>query len=477
MSWILYGLALSGLFTLAAFGLEKGLAALGRPTRWVWALALIGSVGGMGLAAGGVIAPGPGLEAGGTASLKVDHPVAGATHPDLEAKARPGIAQVAAAFPALVASLVNRANAQLHSGLVTATEEDGIPVGLAQRLGPLLPAGWILASLTLLLGVVGAERRLRRRLARWPSARILGHDVRLSDGVGPAVLGIVRPQVVIPSHLLALDQVRLHAVLLHEEEHRGAGDTRLLAASLAPLILVPWNPFLWLQHRRLREAMEADCDARVLRQGVSPRSYAATLLSVGMGKPVGPLPALTLSAPARHLKKRIRAMKHRSLRVRIPVAMTGGSLALLALLAACQVDLPTAEPAETPMAAEATSDMATEVTSDMATEAPPEIVGATVGDDGPTRVTIRGAFDWQADEVRINRIGVEERPSPLIVIDGEVHLIAIDGEVQTGFPADLDPTEILSIEVLKGEAARHLWGERGAHGVISITMKEVDTTP
>ncbi len=469
MSWILYGLALSGLFTLAAFGLEKGLAALGRPTRWVWTLALVGSVGGMGMAAGGVIAPGPGLEAGGTASLTATPPVAGTTHPDLEAQARPGVAQVATALPALVASLVNWANAQLHSGMVSATEEDGIPVGLAQRLGPLLPAGWILASLTLLLGVVGAERRLRRRLARWPSARILGHEVRLSDGVGPAVLGIVRPQVVIPSHLLALDQVRLHAVLLHEEEHRGAGDTRLLAASLAPLILVPWNPFLWLQHRRLREAMEADCDARVLRQGVSPRSYAATLLSVGMGKPVGPLPALTLSAPARHLKRRIRAMKPRSLRVRIPVAMTGGSLALLALLAACQVDLPTAEPDQPTPAVEATSDMAT--------EAPPENVGATVGDDGPTRVTISGAFDRQADEVRINRIGVEEQPSPLIVIDGEVHLITIDGEVQPGFPADLDPTEILSVEVLRGEAARHLWGERGAHGVISITMKETDTTP
>ena len=468
MSWILYGLALSGLFTLAAFGLEKGLAALGRPTRWVWVLALVGSGGGMGLAAGGVIAPDPGGDAGAAASLTVDHTVAATTDPYLEPAARPGIAQVAAAFPALVASLVNRVNGRLHSGMVGATARDGIPVGLARRLVPFLLAGWILASFTLLLGLVGAERRLRRRLGRWPSARILGNEARLSDGVGPAVLGIVRPQVVIPSHLLALERARLHAVLLHEEEHRSAGDTRLLAASLAPLILVPWNPFLWLQHRRLREAMEADCDARVLRKGVSPRSYAVTLLSVGMGKPTGPLPALTLSAPARHLKKRIRAMKPRSLRVRIPVALAGGSLALLALLAGCQVDLPTAEPDQpTP---------AVETTSDMATEAPPEVGGWTVGGD-LTRVTISGAFDMQADEVRINRMGVEEQPSPLIVIDGEVHLIAIDGEVQPGLPADLDPTEILSGEVLRGEAARHLWGERGAHGVISITTRAAGGTP
>jgi TonB-dependent SusC/RagA subfamily outer membrane receptor len=37
---------------------------------------------------------------------------------------------------------------------------------------------------------------------------------------------------------------------------------------------------------------------------------------------------------------------------------------------------------------------------------------------------------------------------------------------------DLDPDDIESVEVIKGDAAARLYGDRGANGVIQITTKE-----
>jgi beta-lactamase regulating signal transducer with metallopeptidase domain len=72
----------------------------------------------------------------------------------------------------------------------------------------------------------------------------------------------------------------LRLVVLHEEEHLRGGDARLLAAALFFVVVTPWNPATWWQLRRLRMAMEMDCDRRVLRREPDCEQYGNSLLSV-----------------------------------------------------------------------------------------------------------------------------------------------------------------------------------------------------
>ncbi len=51
-------------------------------------------------------------------------------------------------------------------------------------------------------------------------------------------------------------------------------------AGLFVIAAVPWNLPLWWQWRRMRQAVEMDCDARVLRTGADANAYAKVLLAV-----------------------------------------------------------------------------------------------------------------------------------------------------------------------------------------------------
>jgi len=70
-------------------------------------------------------------------------------------------------------------------------------------------------------------------------------------------------------------------VIAHERSHLGAHDTQLLTIAVCLLACMPWNPILWWQLRRLRLAIEMDCDARVLRLGYPVARYSETLIAVG----------------------------------------------------------------------------------------------------------------------------------------------------------------------------------------------------
>jgi bla regulator protein blaR1 len=139
-----------------------------------------------------------------------------------------------------------------------------------ERVDPWLLGLWIVATLLLGSALVGGLLRLRLRSRRWPSAGSESGDVLLSDGFGPALLGLGRPRVVVPRWALALEPGQLRLVILHEEEHRRAGDVPVLLAAALAVVAAPWNAALWWQLRRLRAAMELDCDARVLLRGASP---------------------------------------------------------------------------------------------------------------------------------------------------------------------------------------------------------------
>src|SRR3954468_627315 len=123
---------------------------------------------------------------------------------------------------------------------------------------------------------------------------------------------------------MTLDAPHLALVLRHEEEHRAARDPYLLFASAIAVALMPWNLALWLQAKRLRLAIEMDCDARVLRAHPSPERYGLLMLTIAQRRSIAPLMfAPMLSEPATNLERRILAMRNRKKVARL-TAYTGG---------------------------------------------------------------------------------------------------------------------------------------------------------
>ncbi len=203
----------------------------------------------------------------------------------------------------------------------------------------LLEGGWALASGALLVMLAYAAWRLRRLCAGWPTVRLEGGEVVLSTGAGPLVVGLRRPRVVVPAWVVSAPAAERQMVLAHEREHVRAGDARLLAAAALVPALAPWNLPAWWLVRRLREAVETDCDRRVLAGGFAPAAYGRLLLSTAAGSRFGLVPGAALVEPKRLLERRLLAMSEsvdRRARRLLPLAI--GAAALLVL--ACEVARP-----------------------------------------------------------------------------------------------------------------------------------------
>jgi hypothetical protein len=85
----------------------------------------------------------------------------------------------------------------------------------------------------------------------------------------------------VPRWLTKLSPDEQELVIAHERSHLGAYDTQLLTIAVCLLACMPWNLMLWWQLRRLRLAIEIDCDARVLSLGYPVARYSETLIAAG----------------------------------------------------------------------------------------------------------------------------------------------------------------------------------------------------
>lgn len=212
---------------------------------------------------------------------------------------------------------------------------------LAAGLDPLLLALWGTASGLLLIHGALSILRLRRAMPGWTGAQYGDLRVLLSEATGPAVVGVRGRAIVLPRWVAASDPTVRDLILAHEQEHIRAADPALLLAARLLAALLPWNVPLWWQVRRLRLAVEVDCDARVLRRGFDLRSYATLLIEVGRRR-AGLDPALVAFAePASFLERRIRTMTRHQRRTGwgATVAITAAAVALV--LGACGLQKPT----------------------------------------------------------------------------------------------------------------------------------------
>ena len=155
---------------------------------------------------------------------------------------------------------------------------------------------WLAASALLVAwGIFTALRislllyRERRRRSFTESVSMVdGVPVLVTDGLGPATVGMWRSHVVLPRWVLAMPGAQRKYVVRHEEEHRRAGDSRLLLIASLALILLPWNLSLWWLHRRLRLAVEMDCDNRVVGSLGNANAYGELLFKVAQVSSRGP---------------------------------------------------------------------------------------------------------------------------------------------------------------------------------------------
>ncbi len=287
-AWGLYCVLVAVLFGAAAWAGESALRRVGRAGRWAWFAALAGSL----------------LVPAGAYFL-----------PTLWERNGPGIPEgVVVALPAI--------------GVVA--DSGGFSVSRA------VLAAWIVASVVVLAWVVLSLLRLALARRGWRRAEVDGVRVFVSSDVGPAVFAAGRSSIVVPEWALELDDRFRRLMLLHEAEHARAGDPALLLFALVLVALMPWNPALWWQLRRLRMAVEVDCDARVVAATGDARTYGTLLLEVGRRRSGGRL-LVAFSEPRSFLERRIRAIaagvRGRGVRRALAPAVVGAVAVIAAVCA------------------------------------------------------------------------------------------------------------------------------------------------
>jgi beta-lactamase regulating signal transducer with metallopeptidase domain len=210
-------------------------------------------------------------------------------------------------------------------------------------LDVILLAAWAATSFAFALTLLIAHRHTRSTLAACHDGVVGGRPTLISRDFGPAVVGVLRHHIVVPSWALELDDPEQRLVIAHELEHASSGDPLLAFAGTCAVVVMPWNVALWWQLARLRLAIELDCDARVVaRRTEGALTYGRLLLSVGARGRATRHPALAMSRSRSALAKRFDALLVRST-VRPPrvvglTLLSVGTVASIAFLPAPNVD-------------------------------------------------------------------------------------------------------------------------------------------
>lgn len=199
---------------------------------------------------------------------------------------------------------------------------------------------WGFASTIVALVFGAAFVSMFRRQRAWREGVLHGHRVWFTDDIGPAVIGFVRPRIVIPEWALSLPAHERRLMLEHEVEHVRANDPILLALAGVVLVLFPWNAALWVMARRLRLAIEIDCDARVIGAGDAAEEYGLFLVAVGERRVFGLFLAASLAERRSSLERRIHAMTLLRPRHRLLASIPFAAFALGAAGLAAQTPTP-----------------------------------------------------------------------------------------------------------------------------------------
>ncbi len=417
--WMAYAAGVACLLAAGALALDKLCERVGFPRRFAW-------LAGLTLALLVPLTASPPEPEGSANPVAGAGPIATDVAPNSIDPARPG-------------SLIDRT----LGGPEPATAGEPRPAGPSPTDRAAITL-WGFASLAalILIGTVLVAAALARR--RWDQRRIAGEDVYVSRRFGPALVGVVKPSIVVPRWVLRYGDVAGAMVVRHEREHARARDHLALLYSALVVAAMPWNPAVWWMWLRLRTSVEIDCDRRVLASGIPATEYGDLLLDIGSGRPAQSIFATTLVGPQSMLERRLKAMRNRGIRVRKSAMLLFGCTAVATTAVACGVPAPQGI---APAVKEALEDPAEAVA-----ETPPSL---PVDQEG--RVVIRGI-----------------KKAPVVSLDADIvatdPLVLVDGFLLDGGLAELLAGEPLDIQWVGFSRDPELFPELGEESSIRGTV-------
>src|SRR5215831_10995949 len=204
----------------------------------------------------------------------------------------------------------------------------------------ILQRTWVSVSVALFAALIANGAYVFWCKRRWKTGTVAGAPVYIAPDVGPAVVGLLRPRIVVPAWLNEASPSHQAMVIAHEQAHLAGYDPQLLTVALCLVVLMPWNlPLWWLLHR-LRYAIEVDCDARVLKSGLNTRQYGEMLIDVSQ-RPSSYIGAVAAMSESRSfLEERITLMMRVPTRWGSLATVAFGSIALTLVAVAAQVTPP-----------------------------------------------------------------------------------------------------------------------------------------
>jgi bla regulator protein BlaR1 len=298
--WMIGIVGMTALLCAAAWLAEKAARLIRLPTRWIWALAILGSLF-LPVVMRFLLVEWSSLSA--LTGAHTDVTIGNAAQADL------------LHFSRSLRGLQVVDPWQLYDGFVL--------------------YAWIAISVTLSIVLIASHTTWLRRRRSWTQGKLHQASVYFAADFGPAVMGFIRPTIIVPSWLKHSPPAQQALVLAHETSHIDSYDPQLLTAALALCVLAPWNLPLWWQLERLRKAVEIDCDARVLSAGHDATHYGEALLEVGQRQSRIIGTALAMSESPSFLEERIAIMINKpvqSARV-LAIVFAGLAVALTAMAA------------------------------------------------------------------------------------------------------------------------------------------------
>ncbi|MDE2795266.1 MAG: M56 family metallopeptidase [Gemmatimonadota bacterium] len=299
LAWMSYAALTGGIVAAAALALERLAAAAGRPRRTAWLAAL---------------------------TLTVLIPLTGGIR-------RPKAPEVVTAgeVPEITVPVPKPGWAIVPQLPLPASRDTTRTANVAWAAG----SAATLTALAALLMVVARARR------RWPRQRVDGTEVHVSRRFGPALVGVTKPDIVLPRWVLGLDPAARSAIVRHEAEHARARDHLALLYAGLVLAAFPWSPAIWWMCRRLRAAVEIDCDQRVIASGIGVTDYGAVLLEAGSRSHARWGLALAMGQPKSLLERRLKTMSEGQVKLRRSQTALLAGVVLVALAVACDAPAPT----------------------------------------------------------------------------------------------------------------------------------------
>lgn len=288
----------------------------------------------------------------------------------------------------------------------------------------------------------GEFDRLAKAIGLTQTIRV-AESARISS---PITLGTFSPLVLLPAGLVGgLTTAQIEAILVHELYHIKRRDYAINVAQALVEVLMFYHPAIWQICRIIREERENCCDDKTLAFCGDPVPYARALTQIHETNTLTKPPfAMSATGPTGTFAARIKRLFN--IYPNPAKARSKGLFALSLLLICFGLLL---------------------MSANTLPIVPPQPAKGIV-------ITYQKTTPLAADTVKKDSVRFRSAPGhdvfttapaltrqPLYIVDGK--------EVTDGSGAsNIKPEDIKSIDVLKGESAKSLYGARGADGVVLI---------